>query len=173
MGLGRCAFVDTTFPVVRKQCTGRWSAFIDPTRARTQRWAAAPSGGTAIVLATLVALGELSCAKHRESGRPQERATDIYADASWYRDRPEPEAMWEGRLEVREAVIGPGSRLGLHFRLVTREAALDVYAAGVREKFAAFVDRRVVVRAKLIDLASEGFGQELWVASIRLRENDR
>jgi hypothetical protein len=93
--------------------------------------------------------------------------TEIYAAAGWYRTRPEPEGMWQGRLQKRTAPVGPAGRGGLSYTLVTEDEQLPVYAANIEGKLAPFVGYEVVVRGKLVDLSDEGFGQELWIASIR------
>ena len=93
--------------------------------------------------------------------------TKIYADAEWYRDRRESEKTWRGVLQKRDTPLGPATRPSQSYVLVTNKARLPVYAANVDEQLAPYVGRRVVVRGKLVDLTRDGFGEELWVASIR------
>lgn len=99
--------------------------------------------------------------------------TEIYGRADWYAARPEHEERWEGVLERREAPGGPAARSALTFALVVEGRPLDVYAANVEETLAGFVGRPVVASGKLVDLSGEGYGEELWLASIRTAPSDR
>jgi len=92
--------------------------------------------------------------------------TEVYARTDWYRSRPEPERVWSGALQERSEVLGPGSRGGLAYTLITEQAWLNVYAANVKEVLEPFVGRQVLIRGKLVNLRNEGEGQELWIASI-------
>lgn len=91
---------------------------------------------------------------------------EIYARAPWYLERPEPEALWAGVLQRREAPRGPAARSALTFALLTESRRLDVYAANVEIKLAHFIECQVIARGKLVDLSLEGHGKELWLASI-------
>ncbi len=91
----------------------------------------------------------------------------IYAKADWYLRRPERERRWRGILNDRAATPGPGTRTALVFALVSHEAVYPVYAAGVEKELSRFVGQTVEVDGKLVDLADEGFGKELWIATIR------
>ena len=91
---------------------------------------------------------------------------EVYAQEPWYRARPEPERRWRGELRERPTVAGPGGRTSLSFTLLADEGELPVYAAGVAQRLAPLTDRRVEVLGKLVDLRSEGLGQELWIATI-------
>lgn len=91
---------------------------------------------------------------------------EIYARKGWYLERPEPEESWRGDLRRREAPVGPAARTALSFALVTRDRELPIYAASVEADLTPFVDRPVVAEGKLVDLTTEGYGPELWLASI-------
>lgn len=91
----------------------------------------------------------------------------IYAEEDWYRDRAEPEQQWSGILRKREPDPGPSARQALLFTLESGDRRLLIYAAGVTAKLAPFSGRRVTARAKLVDLRSEGYGLELWIATIQ------
>jgi hypothetical protein len=91
---------------------------------------------------------------------------EVYGRTEWYRSRPEPERVWSGMLEERSEVLGPGSRGGLAYTLITEQDQLNVYAANVREVLEPFRGRLVRIRGKLVNLRNEGEGQELWIASI-------
>jgi hypothetical protein len=71
-------------------------------------------------------------------------------------------------LRRRRPPSGPAGRAALAYALEGEGRSLDVYAANVEEVLAGFVDRTVVASGKLVDLSDEGFGKELWLASIRV-----
>jgi hypothetical protein len=96
---------------------------------------------------------------------------EIYASAGWYAERPEPETQWRGVLRRREPPGGPAGRAALAFALEIPSHSVDVYAANMEPVLARFVDRPVVATGKLVDLSDEGFGDELWLASIRPAPN--
>lgn len=100
------------------------------------------------------------------TGTAQVEMTEIYAANDWYQERQEPEREWRGEFHRRDEPEGPGSRGGLAYVLITSDREIPVYAAGVREKLAAFVGERVIARGKLVDLSAEGFGPELWIGAI-------
>jgi hypothetical protein len=97
----------------------------------------------------------------------QDKSTVIYAGETWYRERPEPEREWRGLLQARTPQKGPASRTALLFTLVLSAESIAVYAAGVKDRVAPFTGMRVIARGKLVDLTSEGYGRELWIADIR------
>jgi hypothetical protein len=88
--------------------------------------------------------------------------TKIFADEIWYRERREPERDWEGVLAEREMGTGPNTRTAQGHILRADDRSLLVYTPSLRATLKPFVDRRVRVVAKLIDLSDEGFGEELW-----------
>jgi hypothetical protein len=92
--------------------------------------------------------------------------TEVYARTDWYQSCPEPEKVWSGTLEERSEVLGPGSRGGLAYTLITEQGRLNVYAANAKEVLEPFLGRLVLIRGKLVNLRNEGEGQELWIASI-------
>jgi hypothetical protein len=83
-------------------------------------------------------------------------------------ERPEPERSWQGVLRRREPPGGPAGRAALAYSLELEDETLDVYAANVEHVLAGFVDLPVEASGKLVDLSGDGFGKELWLASIRL-----
>jgi hypothetical protein len=95
--------------------------------------------------------------------------TLIYGDVDWYQARPEPERVWTGTLEEHRVGVGPDTRGGLSFVLVTDAARISVYAAKAERRLTGFRRRSVRVRGKLVDLGEQGNGEELWPASIELR----
>ena len=122
-----------------------------------------------IAVGLLLALGTAAVpvpGARAEAGGSAPAAIAIYADTDWYRARPEPERRWQGTLHRRAVAGGPGGRSATSFGLTTAEGELPVYAAGAGARLAPFVGRRVAVTGKLVDLRGEGFGRELWIASI-------
>ena len=94
--------------------------------------------------------------------------TEIFGATEWYRARPEPEREWRGVLRDRDVPIGPDSRTALSYALITDDQTHHpIYAANVGKQLAPYVGRAVILRAKMVDLRGEGYGQELWIASIR------
>jgi hypothetical protein len=92
---------------------------------------------------------------------------EVFASRPWYRERPEPEEELEGLLlAAPPAALGPASRGTVGFILQTPGADHPVYSAGMDDVLRSLGGRRVRVRAKLVDLSSEGFGVELWVARV-------
>jgi hypothetical protein len=75
-----------------------------------------------------------------------------------------------GELREREIPVGPGDRLGLSHVLITDDAEIPIYSAGVTDILRPFVGRRVEVTGKLIDLSGEGGGTEVWIGQIELLE---
>jgi len=96
--------------------------------------------------------------------------TVVYGNVDWYRSRPEPEETWTGTLAEREVSVGPESRGGLFFVLITDMGPLSVYAANVERQLASFLGRSVRVRGKLVDLGPPGQEKELWPASMELED---
>jgi len=97
--------------------------------------------------------------------------TDIFAGTEWYCAQPEPERTWRGLLEEREVPHGPATRIALGYSLVTDQGSFPVYSANAEQQLAPFSGLRVMVWGKLVDLSREGFGRELWIASIRTIES--
>lgn len=94
--------------------------------------------------------------------------TKIFADEPWYRDRGEPERTWGGVLAEREVGAGPNSRTALGHVLQVGDRNLPIYTPSLRATLKPFINRRVSVVAKLVDLSREGFGEELWPGWIRV-----
>lgn len=92
--------------------------------------------------------------------------TQIYAGEAWYQARPEPEESWEGVLRPRQLDRGPASRNALRYELISGQDEFAVYAANAESVLESFVGRKVLITGKLVDLSDEGYGQELWIASV-------
>jgi hypothetical protein len=71
-------------------------------------------------------------------------------------------------LRRRDLPAGPAGRAALAYALEVEGAAVDIYAANVEAPLRSFIDRAIIATGKLVDLSGEGFGNELWLASIRL-----
>jgi hypothetical protein len=96
------------------------------------------------------------------AGKP----TKLYARATWYAERPEPEVSWRGVLRRSEPPLGPAGRASLTYALEAEGRSIEIYAANVEAALTGLVDRTVLAAGKLVDLGGEGFGEELWLASI-------
>src|SRR6476661_8725164 len=94
--------------------------------------------------------------------------TIIFANESWYQERPEPEQEQTGILEKRKPETGPNSRSALRYSFRAGQRSLDVYAPGA-DRLSRFVGAPVTALGKIVDLRSEGFGVEFWIASIRAK----
>jgi hypothetical protein len=90
----------------------------------------------------------------------------VAADEAWYSARRETERSWEGVLVERAPVAGPRARTALTHALRADGGETPIYAASIGERLAPLVNRRVRILAKLVDLSSEGFGEELWIGWI-------
>jgi hypothetical protein len=66
----------------------------------------------------------------------------------------------------RERGIGPNTRTALTYVLATSEVEFDVYATHADAVLAPLDGRRVVAFGKLVSLRDDGYGDELWLASI-------
>jgi hypothetical protein len=124
------------------------------------------------IAAVLVGAGLLGC--QREEPRQDQPTVDttslhrvtILASEPFYRERSEPEETFVGVLEETPGRLGPNTR-NLPFRLQTATERLGVYATGPQIKtLKKFTGAKVTVIAKRIDLTSEGFTKELWIAAI-------
>jgi hypothetical protein len=89
----------------------------------------------------------------------------VHASASWYRERPEAEVALTGVLRKRDVPVGPMGR-SLDHVLESFESELPIYGAGAETLLDELIGRRITVRAKRVDLTSEGQGIELWLGSI-------
>lgn len=130
-------------------------------------------GFLTMIAAEVFLVGSSSCLKCTRTEKPAEKAelmatTKIYAGTDWYDSRPEPEQTWHGVLQKREVAVGPATRAALAYILITEEGEFTVYAARAEDKLAPLVGRRVLAEGKLVNLSNEGYGQELWLASVRL-----
>lgn len=119
------------------------------------------------LLVSLSFMAFISGSGHQNVDDKQDAWVTIHANTEWYRARPETEQQWGGMLAKRDAPVGPNTRTALNYSLRSGKDDVAVYAAGVEERLAPFVDQEVLVRGKLVDLREEGHGRELWIASIR------
>ena len=87
----------------------------------------------------------------------------------FYQERAEPEETFHGVLRRQKVRVGPNTR-GMPLRLSEEKGEqLAVYVSGFDlEALRPFVERRVEIVGKRIDLRSEGYGVEVWIATIAL-----
>ncbi len=128
-------------------------------------------GLAALLWSMALGVGLSSCSQctriEKKAEQQQDRMTVIYGQADWYLARAEPEKAWRGVLRERQVTVGPATRTALAYALVTDEGDLPVYSAQLVATLAPFVGRQVLVRGKLVNLSSEGAGEELWIATIQ------
>lgn len=91
----------------------------------------------------------------------------LHEDASWYLERSEPEEVWEGVLEVLDAVQGPGGRTHRYMLGMEQAGRLSIYTGNLGDALDDLGRRRVRVTGKLVDLSDEGFGKEIWPARVK------
>lgn len=117
------------------------------------------------VLAALAASGACD-----EGSRPP-AAVRIFANAPFYLERSEAEEPLHGVLRRARVREGPDTR-DMPFELVTGDGSFAVYVsnAEVEKMLRPFVDREVEIIGKRISLRDEGFGVEVWIATISLRK---
>lgn len=90
----------------------------------------------------------------------------IFAEKSFYLERPEPEEVLIGVFQLAHVKEGPNTR-DMPFKLVVGTNKLNVYVAGLDvETFRPYVDHEVEVIGKRIDQHIEGYGIEIWIATI-------
>lgn len=94
--------------------------------------------------------------------------TQIFANEKWYRDQPMKEQTWEGVVTRRVIGLGPADRMALTLALKTVEEEIPIYTAGAEETLQSFLNKRVRLIGKLVDLTNEGFGPEIWIGAIGL-----
>jgi hypothetical protein len=115
--------------------------------------------------------GEIAAARSEGLGVDQEDGEPkalvrIFAGRPFYLERPEPEESFRGILRRAEVREGPDTR-DLPFRLEVGDERLSVYTSGLDDKILqTLVDREVEAIGKRIDLRHEGFGVEIWIATI-------
>lgn len=132
---------------------------------RTRSCSPGRAGLTAVAVTLVLGPSTGGCCPPPVHAREPEWVV-IFGDEEWYKARSEQEQPFRGRLRPREVTSGPGSRTALRYALVTDDSTLPVYAPDENDRLRRFVERRVVARGKRVDLASEGFGVELWIARI-------
>ena len=117
------------------------------------------------VMAALAAAGACN------QGSATPTAARLFADAPFYLERGEAEESFRGVLRRTPVREGPDTR-DMPFALVTADERLAVYVSRAEdaELLRPFVDHEVEVIGKRIDWREEGFGVEVWIATISLRE---
>jgi hypothetical protein len=100
-------------------------------------------------------------------GAAGESVTIVFAEESWYRERPEREEQRVGVLRKTQPRTGPNSRSALRYTFQDRKAILPVYAPAEIANIERVIGKRITAVGKTVDLRSEGFGLEFWIGSIR------
>lgn len=176
------------FPRGLKQCTGR------PTSENNLVLTGAQQAFVAVVLAACLEVGCDPVAPHTsEQNRLDQRGPlsdepvdprkndkniflrdeslkplHVFAEKSFYLRRPEPEELFIGVFQLAPVQEGPNTR-DMPFKLVVGTDMLNVYVAGFDiETLSPYVGHEVEVVGKRIDQRKEGYGIEIWIATIIL-----
>lgn len=92
----------------------------------------------------------------------------VFSAKSFYLERPEPEESLIGVFQLAPVREGPNTR-DMPFKLVVGTDKLSVYVAGFDvETLRPYVGHEVEVVGKRIDQRKEGYGIEIWIATIIL-----
>ncbi|MEO6421147.1 MAG: hypothetical protein ABIO31_00255 [Candidatus Nitrotoga sp.] len=90
----------------------------------------------------------------------------VFAEKSFYLEKPEPEEVLIGVLQLAHVREGPNTR-DMPFKLVVGTYKLNVYVAGLDvETLRSYVGHVIKVIGKRIDQHIEGYGIEIWIATI-------
>ena len=93
---------------------------------------------------------------------------EIFAKESFYQERAEPEEVLIGVLRVALVQEGPNTR-DMPFKLIIGKDEFSVYISGFDEEtLRTYVGHEVEVVGKRIDQRKEGYGIEIWIATIIL-----
>ena len=93
----------------------------------------------------------------------------IFAEDSFYLKRKESEEVLIGVLRPAPVREGPNTR-DMPFRLIIGDEEFSIYISGFdKEALQPYVNHEVVVVGKRIDQRKEGYGIEIWIATISLR----
>lgn len=91
---------------------------------------------------------------------------EVFAQKSFYRQRPESEEVLIGVLRRALLHEGPNTR-DMPFKLTIGDEELSVYTSGFdEEKLQSYVGHEVEFVGKRIDQHDEGYGIEIWIATI-------
>lgn len=97
------------------------------------------------------------------------KSLTVFDDEPFYRQRPEPEEVITGVLQAAPVREGPNTR-DMPFVLLVGIDRFSVYVSGFdQERLQPFLGHEVEVVGKRIDQRDEGYGIEVWIATIRLR----
>lgn len=93
----------------------------------------------------------------------------VFANEGFYRQRVEPEELLIGVLRAVPVREGPNTR-DMPFALIMGKDRFSVYVSGFdQETLLPYVGHEVEIVGKRIDQREEGYGIEVWIATIRIR----
>jgi len=93
----------------------------------------------------------------------------IFAEDSFYLQRAEAEEVFIGILVAAPVREGPNTR-DMPYKLIVGNEEFSVYVSGFDEKaLQPYVGHEVEVVGKRIDQRKEGYGIEIWIATISMR----
>ena len=173
------------FPQRLKQCTGRPTSKIKTVRTGARRACVAVVLAAGVGCAPASYTSEPDRPSHRwlSSGGPvapgkndkkiflrdeTRKPLRVFAEKSFYLGRPEPEELLIGVFQLAPVQEGPNTR-DMPFKLVVGTDTLRVYVAGFDiETLSPYVGHEVKVVGKRLDQRNEGYGIEIWIATITL-----
>jgi len=107
-----------------------------------------------------------------ETVKPQGEKVEpmqIFSEDSFYLQRAEAEEVLIGVLRTAPVREGPNTR-DMPFKLMIGNEEFSVYISGFDEEaLQPYVGHEVEVVGKRIDQHKEGYGIEIWIATIRMR----
>lgn len=126
------------------------------------------------IITSFVLIMIVNSCSESESQRQNSQEVAVLAGKQAYLDKPELETLWYGTLRPfqREGVPPPNRRVGLYYRLDTKEKTYDVYTGQVVSQLEGFLNRTVTLKGKLL-LGSDNtvMAQELWPAAVYLNSS--
>lgn len=135
--------------------------------ARTWHWYVLASWVVCLATSYQSATGQVGMSEMPQD--PTEAPLEVFAHKGFYRQRVEPEEVLIGVLRRSPVREGPDTR-DMPFRLVMGHDELAVYSSGFDEhELRPYVDHEVQIVGKRIDQREEGYGIEIWIATIRRR----
>jgi hypothetical protein len=97
--------------------------------------------------------------------------TIVHKNKFWYQTETSPEKIFEGVVKRHQVPIGPNNRpasskYALEIQEGDNTTLIPIYTPDGEEFLSEFVEQKVSLYGKIIDLSKEGFGSELWLGSI-------
>ena len=178
------------FPRDRKRCTGRSTFGTDVVGFRERQ------RGVAVILVAFFGLGGqvgahstgppgedlppalkqalVAMKQATKETTPHDKSLEplkVFSEQPFYLNRLEPEEVLVGLLQSAPVRDGPNTR-DMPFKLVVGPDAYSVYVAGFDHALLRpYVGYNVEVVGKRIDQREEGYGIEIWIATISMHRS--